>query len=495
MEKNITPDSVISALMNHAKTSDSDFPVQVFPAKMQRIILELNTTCGFPIDYTASAMIAAISVAIGNTHRVEVKRNWQESAIVYIAIVGRPGDCKSHPLTFVMRPLVNADWKNNQEISCQRVQSQACLSYAECSRDWRSTQFQKKHCEYQQAIAMSRKERISAGLEEFPKEPKRLRYLVSDVTQEGLSAIHSHNPRGLCLWVDELSAWFKNFTRYNTGSEEQFWLSAFNGSTTMSDRKNCQNSIFIKRPFISVVGTIQKRLLTELANGERAANGFIDRILFAMTKSNGKPRWNEDEVRDNLDREWERILNRLLSVECVVNEEKEPIPTVMRFTADAKRRLYEWQHENAVLCDNEMSDNVVSFFCKLEIYVLRFCLILRMVRWAVNDGEPRPSDIEDGDVAGAIELAEYFRANALSVLTCISEEKLNELHRTVYEHLTEEFSTADGIRIAERFGMKDHTFKMFLTRNLNTLFRRIRQGWYKKLSCYSANKVTTDEQD
>lgn len=29
---------------------------------------------------------------------------------------------------------------------------------------------------------MSRKERISAGLDEFPKEPKRLRYLVSDVT-------------------------------------------------------------------------------------------------------------------------------------------------------------------------------------------------------------------------------------------------------------------------------------------------------------------------
>ncbi len=470
MEKNITPDSVISALMNHAKSADSDFPVHVFPAKMQRIILELNTTCAFPIDYTASAMLAAISVAIGNTHRVEIKRSWQESAIVYIAIVGRPGDCKSHPLTFVMRPLVNADWKNNQE-------------------------FQKKHCEYQHAVAMSRKERINSGLDEFPKEPKRLRYLVSDVTQEGLSAIHSHNPRGLCLWVDELSAWFKNFTRYNTGSEEQFWLSAFNGSTTMSDRKNCQHSIFIKRPFISVVGTIQKRLLTELANGERAANGFIDRIIFAMTKSNGKPRWNENEVRDDLDREWERILNRLLSVECVVNEDKEPIPTVMRFTPDAKRRLYEWQHENASLCDKEMSDNVVSFFCKLEIYVLRFCLILRLIRWAVSEDQPRPSDIGDDDVTGAIELAEYFRSNALSVLTCISEERLNELHRTVYDHLAEEFSTADGIRVAARFGMKDHTFKMFLTRNLNTLFRRVRQGLYRKQSCYSANNVTPHENE
>lgn len=227
--------------MNHTKSADSDFPVHVFPAKMQQIILELNTTCAFPIDYTASAMLAAISVAIGNTHRIEVKRSWQESAIVHIAIVGRPGDCKSHPLTFVMRPLVNADWKSNQEISCQREQSQACLSYAECSRDWRTTQFQKKHCEYQQAVAMSRKERISAGLDEFPKEPKRLRYLVSDVTQERLSAIHSHNPRGLCLWVDELSAWFKNFTRYNNGSEEQFWLSEDPKSSRFCD------SLYVKQ--------------------------------------------------------------------------------------------------------------------------------------------------------------------------------------------------------------------------------------------------------
>ena len=210
---------------DYTQSRTNPFPVHVFSDRLQRIIRELHDSNGFPADYTAASMMAAISVAIGNSYRVEVKRNWHESAILYIAIVGRPGDCKSHPLTFVMRPLVNADWKNNQEISCQREQSQACLSYAECSRDWRTTQFQKKHCEYQQAVAMSRKERISAGLDEFPKEPKRLRSLVSDVTQEGLSAIHSHNPRGLCLWVDELSAWFKNFTRYNTGSEEQFWLS------------------------------------------------------------------------------------------------------------------------------------------------------------------------------------------------------------------------------------------------------------------------------
>jgi hypothetical protein len=289
-----------------------------------------------------------------------------------------------------------------------------------------------------------------------------------------------------------LASWFKNFTRYNNGSEEQFWLSAFNGSTTMSDRKNSQNSIFIKSPFISVVGTIQKRLLTELANGERAANGFIDRILFAMTKTTSKPRWNEEEVREDLDRDWERILNRLLSVSCNLNENQEPQPIIIRFDNDAKKSLYAWQHYNAELCDNEMSDNVISFFCKLEIYVLRFCLILRMARWAVSDESQSPEIIEADDVDGAIRLTEYFRQNALAVITCVSEEKLNDLHRTVYDHLTDEFSTADGIKTAERFGMKDHTFKMFLTRNLNTLFKRIRQGWYRKMLCYSTNNVTAD---
>lgn len=155
---------------DYSPTRTNTFPVHVFPDRLQRIIRELHDSNGFPADYTAASMMAAISVAIGNSHRVEVKRNWHESAILYIAIVGRPGSClsacrlrskNSHPLAFAMQPLVNADWKNNLD-------------------------YQKKYCEYQQAVAMSRKERVHAGLEQFPKEPKRLRYLVSDVTQEGL---------------------------------------------------------------------------------------------------------------------------------------------------------------------------------------------------------------------------------------------------------------------------------------------------------------------
>ena len=190
-----------------------------------------------------------------------------------MALIGRPGANKSHPLSFAFQPFIEHDYCQNQE-------------------------YQKLYAEYERTMSMSKKERMEAGLDEFPKAPVRRRFLVSDITPEGLSLIHAQNPIGLCLWSDELSAWFKNFNRYNNGSEEQFWLSVFNAKPTISDRKSTQSSIFIRRPYISVIGTIQKKILGELVKGERSSNGFIDRILFVMPESVLKSRWNDRETPD-----------------------------------------------------------------------------------------------------------------------------------------------------------------------------------------------------
>lgn len=440
---------------DYTQSTTNAFPVHVLPDRLQRIIRELHDSNGFPVDYTAVSMMAALSVAVGNSHRVEVKRNWHESAILYIAIVGRPGACKSHPLAFAMRPLVNADWKNNLD-------------------------YQKKYAEYQQAIAMSRKERVHAGFEQFPKEPKRLRYLVSDVTQEGLSAIHSHNPRGLCLWVDELSAWFKNFTRYNNGSEEQFWLSVFSAKTTISDRKNAKSSIFIKRPYISVIGTIQKKILSELAKGERSSNGFIDRILFVMPNLQQKARWNDKELPENIEQEWNGIIGKLIQQEYALNEFGEIEPQILLFTEDAKRRLYEWQHHFSELCDRETNDTIVSIYCKLEIYIIRFCLIIQLARWTC--GECDKTCIDLLTVERAIKLTEYFKESALNVQNGLNENTHNSQQQTIVNLLPPSFTTAQAIQIAEQNWMKERTFQRFLNDNIGTLFRKEKHGEYSKIN-------------
>ena len=81
---------------------------------------------------------------------------------------------------------------------------------------------------------MTNKERLAKGIEEMPQMPHWKQMVVSDVTQESLGKVLSHNPHGVCLYSDELASWLKNFERYNKGSEEQFWLSLFNNKLDKS---------------------------------------------------------------------------------------------------------------------------------------------------------------------------------------------------------------------------------------------------------------------
>ena len=340
----INPASIIDEAVDLSmQLTGTDFPVSIFPTRIQRIISEVHECHNYPTDYIAAAILTALAVGIGNTHLAQIKQGWVESPILYIALIGRPEANKSHPLSFAMKPFLDYDYRQNQE-------------------------FEKALAKYDELMSMSRKERTESGEEQFPQEPVRKRFLISDVTPEGLSLIHAQNKRGLCLWADELSAWFKNFNRYNNGSEEQFWLSVFSAKTTMSDRKNAKSSIFIKRPYISVIGTIQNKILNELAKGERSSNGFIDRILFVMPNLQQKARWNDKELQEDIEQEWNAIIDKLIQSECHLNEHGEIEPQILFFSEDAKKRLYEWQHYFSELCDRETNDTIVSIYCKLEIY-------------------------------------------------------------------------------------------------------------------------------
>ena len=159
-EKSITPEGIINQAMGmNMSFTEAEFPVEIFPSMIQRIIHEVYECQSYPIDYTAASILTAIAAGIGNTHLVQMKQGWVESAILFVALVGRPGANKSHPLSFAMKPFINFDYQQNLE-------------------------FGKLYAKYEQDISMSKKERMDAGVEEFPQEPIRKRFLVSDITPE-----------------------------------------------------------------------------------------------------------------------------------------------------------------------------------------------------------------------------------------------------------------------------------------------------------------------
>ena len=81
------------------------FPISVFPEPIREIINETRSSLNYPSDFIASAIYFTLSVGIGNNFVAKVKEGWDERAILYMAIIGRSGVNKSHPLSFAMQPL------------------------------------------------------------------------------------------------------------------------------------------------------------------------------------------------------------------------------------------------------------------------------------------------------------------------------------------------------------------------------------------------------
>lgn len=458
-ENKITAEGIIGeALAYNDVLSGSDFPLHIFPAKFQEIARTTSHCLGYPLDYVASSMLFAASVAIGNTYSIKVTQGWTERAILYIALVGKAGVNKSHPMSFAMQPLLNHDAAEHHK-------------------------FKMQYAEYQQLISLTPKERKDQGLTEMPQAPNLHKFIVSDITQEGLAYIHEQNKRGICVYVDELKTWVNNFNRYSKGSEEQFWLSNFNGKSIIVDRRNSEHSISVRKSFISVIGSIQFQQLCDLAKGDKSDNGFIDRILFVVPRTMQKQYWSTDELPTSIDTSWNDTIKRLIEIDCALDENSDPIPVELNYDPEAKTKLYQWQRGNVDLCNSEFNERLIGIYSKLEIYISRFSLVLQLLHWVFGE-EPKES-VRLGSLEGAIELTEYFRQTAQRVQAIISNyfiEQLNETQKAVFQALPETFCTADGLAIALQHSTPERTFKEFLRNGTGTLFRKEKHGVYTKIN-------------
>ena len=91
--------------MEAESLADSCFPLEVFPQKMQSIIIDMVVHGNFKVDYVAMSMLSAASAALGNTYRIHVKQDWDTNAALYIILVGRPGMGKTPPLQLAYKPI------------------------------------------------------------------------------------------------------------------------------------------------------------------------------------------------------------------------------------------------------------------------------------------------------------------------------------------------------------------------------------------------------
>lgn len=235
------------------------------------------------------------------------------------------------------------------------------------------------------------------------------------------------------------------------------------------------------------MGGIQPSVLSSFA-GDKIGNGFLARILFAYPDNCQKQYINEVEPREEMVEQYKQIMFDLYNYSVANNSATDGSwfsglkVTSLELSKEAFQSYKEWYNRNTDLI-NESDDNESSILGKLDNYCLRIALILELLEAANKVSVNDIPDISNQSILNAIKLVEYFKVNALKVLSKMTNsnplDDLSEIQLKVFSKLPDLFKTNVGLDIAKDEGMSLRTFQRFLGNQ--SLFNKKRHGEYEKL--------------
>ena len=448
-------DDRLFKLADHSNASDKkviDFPTHVFPELVQRYINELYRCNSFPKAYTGAAVLAAVATGIGGAYKVRNYDGNTQGVTLPIILCGNSGSKKSPVMNEVFAAII----ERNKRMFVDYLSKQK---------------------EYEQ---QKKKEKPGEQNTESTIEPPVYKTLiVTDYTQEVFIEILDGNSRGVCLFFHEVAQWFKNFNKYNSGSEQEFWMAIFDGAPYSKARKSAR-PVYIDSPAVTLIGAMQDAVLNKLAQDDRADNGFVYRLLFARLENVKKAHLTGLVAQPEILHQWRNVVNRLLDLEMSFDSFGNATAAVIPVGAPAQKLWMQWYAANTDEF-NELTDSgLESIYSKMETYVLRFALNLQLLNYVCGCGSN--TEIELPAMQGAIELRNYFAGTAIDVYNIISKKDplvaLNRVEKSVFTALPGTFQTGEGVNIAKAFGMKERTFKNFLKNK--DLFNWLKQGVYEK---------------
>lgn len=426
------------------ENEDKDaFPINLLPAVIGKIASALYQTRLFPIGYTAMAILFVISILIGKGACL-VTNLGKTMANLYIAFVGPTGEDKTRPISWATNPLVPMDRES-------------------------LARYRREREEYDAAVAGGAKGLVP------PDYPRR--FLMSDATDEALLKQLSRCPESTGLRRDELMDLLKQSAKYSNTSSD-LYLSLYSGANLEVDRATKDEVYFIDHPFVSLIGGIQPDRFIKAFRGDRMDSGLFGRMLLVVKNGYTQKLWDlETPIHpEDIDEQYSVLLQKFIETAGWQGE--------YTLDADAKSFLTNWQNEEESRLAKDGSDLKYGVFRKVQVYALKFALILQVVG-DIDTATPNPDHvISVQNAILAASLADYFYDVSAAMAEEIKPAMLNKNEAKLLEALPDVFTAKDGLEHAKKYAIGKTTFYSFLGKLTGKLIEKTGRGTYiKKYSC------------
>ena len=396
--------SVLSKKKKYYNGEVNDFPVDVFPSPFKELILETKESLNFPIDYTGTGILVAVSTTIGKSAVLQVKNEWLEYANLYLGIVGVAGAMKTHPLKMVFKQL--------EQIDMERFKI-----------------FEKDLNAYEEYSGLTKKEKIK---EIEIKEPVLVKSILGKFTPEVLDKRMRDNNRANCIKSEELETWLAGMNNYSKGDVASTYLSYWSGTSDSTDRMGKQRPTFVPNPYLSIIGAVQPRKLKSLFTNDKCDNGFLQRFLWAFPAISEKEKINDKEMNiKRLDSFNAWINNYIVRHPATVDNFEKPMPKIYYWTPEAKEAWFAFQWSNTDKCKAAGDSLLNEVLSKFDIHFLRIVLLLQIMS---ND---QTNTISLQACQGAAKLCKYFETCSMMILDRLEVESNTITNASVAKYLVE----------------------------------------------------------
>jgi len=365
---------------NQEKATKNDikvppFPVKGLPQDLQDLINTYSDVYGTPRDFWAAAFLLATSLGIGQS--VKLRTKYVNAPCLWFTFIAPTSIGKTEPLDVALSPFFQIDRKNYNEFK----------NYEKEYEQWKDTQKKDRMIDYMDT-------------------PVCKQYTLQDFTPEALYQVHSENLRGVVIYRDELTAWIKDFNRYNKSGEQENYLSLFMGKPFVVNRKS--QPLRINHPFVDVVGGLQPSVIPLMAKDNRDQIGFLARFGNVFPDNVEKPLYIDKTLPLGTFDKYSRYINNLLQLDYNPDD-----PQYITLSPEADLMYQAWYNDNVLRTNKEKSDYLKGMFGKLDIISLRLALTIHFSKWAFTSVQEEQVSTES--MQAALDITEYFRITGLKV--------------------------------------------------------------------------------
>ena len=396
------------------------FPVDALPEPLSSLVAEAAAAIGCDEAYLSLPILTVAGAAIGTTRRLELKAGYAAPPILWTVIVGESGTAKTPALSAVLDPVRQHEARLREEHRLDLDDHELAVeTYEKARAGWRSTK----------ASDVDPPRR--------PAEPAGKRALVVDSTVEALAVVMADNSRGLLLARDELAGWLGSFDRYagkaGGGSDEAFFLSAFNGIQHDVDRRTGdRRTIHVRQAALSITGGIQPAVLRRALGAERRESGLMARLLLAAPPPRPQ-KWTEAEISIFTRQAYADLLSRLYALAPDLDAEGREAARLLRLSYEAKKAWIEFHDLHA----EELADlagDLAAAWSKLRDTAARIALILHETKLAAGQ-KVDEYEVDLDTMQRAITLVEWLKHETLRVYRILGESEVDRSARQADEKL------------------------------------------------------------